>query len=205
MRHRIRGACGDKRTARAIVTNRAREAKKDWAELEAAWPEDEYAVLQQRAIQERLGLAEVLPLHHRARRLAVLEGFARHADPAVHGHDRQGLERLDRLCGAPHKRHYVESRIMRSRSMSVRRKGRNFQLMGWSPELEERGRTTRRNREEAGWHEGRAERNGHVGRPECGLRRACGGALQDFGRAGAPRVSLARQPAPSHRQRELRW
>ncbi len=73
-----------------------REAKKDWRELEAAWPEDEYEVLQQRAIQERLGLAEGLPLHRRARRLAVQHGFSLHADTAVHGHDRQGLERLCR-------------------------------------------------------------------------------------------------------------
>ena len=34
--------------------------------------------------------------HHRARRLAVLQGFSLHADTAVHGHDRQGLERLAR-------------------------------------------------------------------------------------------------------------
>ena len=34
-----------------------KQAKKDWADLDAAWAEDEYEVLQQRAIQERLGLA----------------------------------------------------------------------------------------------------------------------------------------------------
>jgi hypothetical protein len=85
---------GDEDVAR-ILARVLREAKKDWAELEAAWPEDEYEVLQQRAIQERLGLTEV-PLHHRARRLAVQDGFSLHADTAVHGHDRQGLERLCR-------------------------------------------------------------------------------------------------------------
>ena len=86
---------GDEDVAR-ILARVLREAKKDWAELEAAWPEDEYEVLQQRAIQERLSLAEVQPLHHRARRLAVQDGFSLHADTAVHGHDRQGLERLCR-------------------------------------------------------------------------------------------------------------
>jgi len=42
----------------ALLLDRVlREAKKDWADLEAAWPEDEYEELQHRAIQERLGLA----------------------------------------------------------------------------------------------------------------------------------------------------
>lgn len=50
----------------------------------------------QRAIQERLGFVEALAPHHRARRLAVQGGFSLHADTAVHGHDRQGLERLCR-------------------------------------------------------------------------------------------------------------
>ena len=86
---------GDEDVAR-ILARVLRAAKKDWAELEAAWPEDEHEELQQRAIQERLGLAEVLPLHHRAHRLAVQDGFSLHADTAVHGHDRQALERLCR-------------------------------------------------------------------------------------------------------------
>jgi hypothetical protein len=86
---------GDEDVAR-ILTRVLRAAKKDWAELEAAWPEDEYEELQQRAIQERLGLAFGAPLHHRARRLAVQDGFSLHADTAVHGHDRQALERLCR-------------------------------------------------------------------------------------------------------------
>ena len=73
-----------------------RQAKKDWADLDAAWPEDEYEELQQRAIQERLGFLESPAPHSRARRLAVLQGFSLHADTAAHGHDRQGLERLAR-------------------------------------------------------------------------------------------------------------
>lgn len=72
-----------------------RQAKKDWADLDAAWAEDEYEVLQQRAIQERLALTTQLPSPGR-RRLAVAHGFSLHADTAVHGHDRQGLERLAR-------------------------------------------------------------------------------------------------------------
>ena len=73
-----------------------RQAKKDWADLDAAWPEDEYEVLQQRAIQERLGLGDPAPQGRRLRRVAVAHGFSLHADTAVHGHDRQGLERLIR-------------------------------------------------------------------------------------------------------------
>jgi ribosomal protein S27E len=79
-----------------ILARVLREAKKDWAELDAAWPEDEYEALQQQAIQERRGLVEASASRHRARRLAVLHGFSLHADTAVHGNDRQGLERLCR-------------------------------------------------------------------------------------------------------------
>jgi ribosomal protein S27E len=77
-----------------ILARVLREAKKDWAELDAAWPEDEYEAQQQQAIQERRGLVEASASRHRARRLAVLHGFSLHADTAVHGNDRQGLERL---------------------------------------------------------------------------------------------------------------
>jgi hypothetical protein len=62
-----------------------RQAKKDWAALDAGWAEDEYEELQQRAIQERLGLADAPSPRPRARRLAVLQGFSLHADTAVHG------------------------------------------------------------------------------------------------------------------------
>lgn len=85
----------DEEVAR-ILARVLRAAKKDWADLEAAWPEDEYEELQQRAIQERLGFVEAPTRRPRARRVAVLEGFSLHADTAVHGHDRQGLERLCR-------------------------------------------------------------------------------------------------------------
>ena len=80
----------------AVLARVLRQAKKDWAELDAAWAEDEYEELQQRAIQERLGLADAQRPRPRCRRLAVLQGFSLHADTAVHGQDRQGLERLCR-------------------------------------------------------------------------------------------------------------
>ena len=40
-----------------ILARVLRAAKKDWADLDEAWPEDAYEELQQRAIQERLGFA----------------------------------------------------------------------------------------------------------------------------------------------------
>ncbi len=61
---------GDDDVAR-ILARVLRAAKKDWAELETAWPEDEYEVLQQRAIQERLGFVEAPAPHQHPRRLAV--------------------------------------------------------------------------------------------------------------------------------------
>jgi hypothetical protein len=39
-----------------ILARVLRAAKKDWADLEVEWPEDDFEELQQRAIQERLGL-----------------------------------------------------------------------------------------------------------------------------------------------------
>lgn len=86
---------GDEDVAR-ILARVLRAAKKDWAELEATWPEDEYEELQQRAIQERLGFVEAPAPHQPARRLAVRDGFSLHANTAVHGHDRAGLERRAR-------------------------------------------------------------------------------------------------------------
>ena len=86
---------GDDDVAR-ILARVLRAAKKDWASLEAAWPEDAYEALQQRAIQERLGFVEAPALHQPARRLAVRDGFSLHANTGVHGHDRPGLELLAR-------------------------------------------------------------------------------------------------------------
>jgi hypothetical protein len=86
---------GDADVAR-ILSRVLREAQNDWAELDAAWPEDDSEALQQLALQERLGFLEASASRHRARRLAVLQGFSLHADTAVHGNDRQGLERLCR-------------------------------------------------------------------------------------------------------------
>jgi hypothetical protein len=74
-----------------------RQSKKDWADLEAAWPEDDFEVLQKQAIQAHLELpSSPRPGPHRPRRLAVQDGFSLHGDTAVHAHDRQGLERLCR-------------------------------------------------------------------------------------------------------------
>ena len=61
----------DEEVAR-ILARVLRAAKKDWADLEAAWPEDEYEELQQRATQERLGFVEAPTPRPRARRVAVL-------------------------------------------------------------------------------------------------------------------------------------
>ncbi len=36
-----------------------RQARKDWAALDGGWAQDEYEEIQQRAIHERLGLADV--------------------------------------------------------------------------------------------------------------------------------------------------
>ena len=79
-----------------VLHRTLRQARKDWAELDAAWPEDEYEQLQQRAIQERLNLLEPARRGRPTRRVAVEDGFSLHADTAVHGNDREGLERLAR-------------------------------------------------------------------------------------------------------------
>jgi len=86
-----RRSAGDERRVRVGA-----EGPKGRAALEAGWAEDEYEELQQRALQERLGLLDAQRPRPRARRLAVLQGFSLHADTAVHGQDRQGLERLCR-------------------------------------------------------------------------------------------------------------
>ena len=80
---------------RAVLQRVLRLAKKDWADADAAWAEDEYEALQRHALQRPLAL-ELPPSPHRRRRLAVLHGFSLHADTGVHGADRQGLERLCR-------------------------------------------------------------------------------------------------------------
>ncbi len=71
----------------AILARVLLQAKKDFAEAEAAWPEDETG--QQQCLQRPLGLA--LPPLPRRRRVAVAHSFSLHADTAVHGNDRQGL------------------------------------------------------------------------------------------------------------------
>ncbi|MBL8921777.1 MAG: hypothetical protein JNJ54_23165 [Myxococcaceae bacterium] len=78
----------------SILRRVLRGARKDFADADAPWPEDEYEALQRESLQRPLGLA--LPPSPRRRRVAVGLGFSLHANIAVHGHDRQGLERLVR-------------------------------------------------------------------------------------------------------------
>ncbi len=78
----------------AVLARVLRQAKKDFAEEDAAWPEDEYEKGQRESLQRPLGLE--LPPTARRRRVAVAHGFSLHADTAVDGNDRQGLERLAR-------------------------------------------------------------------------------------------------------------
>ena len=86
----------DEADVEAVLQRTLRQAMRDWENLDAAWAEDEYEGLQQRAIQEKLPLSEALVPSSRRRRVAVAQGFSLHADTAVHGNDRQGLERLAR-------------------------------------------------------------------------------------------------------------
>jgi hypothetical protein len=78
----------------AVLARVLRQAKKDFAQLDASWPEDEYQKGQRESLQQPLGLE--LPPKVRRRRMAVAPGFSLHADTWVHGNDRQGLERLAR-------------------------------------------------------------------------------------------------------------
>ncbi len=77
-----------------ILVRVLRGAQKDFEDLEAPWPDDEYEAAQREALQRPLGLE--LPPSPPRRRVAVGAGFSLHADTAVHGNDRQGIERLCR-------------------------------------------------------------------------------------------------------------
>ncbi len=55
-------------------------------------------------------MAEPPQRRHHPRRAAVRDGFSLHADTAVHGHDRQGLERL---CRSGARGAVAESRLRR--------------------------------------------------------------------------------------------
>ena len=79
----------------AVLARVLRQARRDWASLDAVWAEDEYEGLQAQALQRPLGV-ELPASPHRRRRVAVLQGFSLHADTAVHGYDRAGLGRLCR-------------------------------------------------------------------------------------------------------------
>ena len=73
-------------------------ARRDFEAAEAAFgdEEDEYGALQAAAVQRPLALGDGPTRRRPAKRVAVAHGFSLHADTAVHGHDRQGLERLAR-------------------------------------------------------------------------------------------------------------
>jgi ribosomal protein S27E len=74
---------------------------KDFAEVGESWPEDALDALRLEGVQHRLPLGEQPRPKRPGRRVAVVEGFSLHADTWVHGHDRQGLERLCRYGSRP--------------------------------------------------------------------------------------------------------
>ena len=88
------GAPGEAAVA-AVLKRTLLQARKDWANATEAFAEDEFEVLQEQAIQEKLPL-EMPATRHRKNRVAVAEGFSLHADTLVHANDREGLERLCR-------------------------------------------------------------------------------------------------------------
>jgi hypothetical protein len=98
----------DDSAVESILRRVLRGARKDFADAEAPWPQDEYEASQREALQAPLGLA--LPPSPRRRRVAVGMGFSLHADTAVHGNDRQGLERL---CRYGSRGPVAESRLRR--------------------------------------------------------------------------------------------
>ena len=80
----------------AVLQRVLRKAAKHWPEDVTLWAEDEYQAMQHEAVQANLGLPDGAPVPRRRRLVAVAHGFSLHADTAVHGHDRQGIERLAR-------------------------------------------------------------------------------------------------------------
>jgi hypothetical protein len=71
---------------------RAATRQKYWAAEDIKWDEDESDEMQQVAIQP-LQLGQFPKLRCR-KRVVVIDGFSLHADTAVQGNDRQGIERL---------------------------------------------------------------------------------------------------------------
>ena len=65
----------DDAEAGLVLARVLKQSRKDWEALGAAWPQDEYEELQQRAVQERLALGEA-PRRHRRSRVAVSDGFS---------------------------------------------------------------------------------------------------------------------------------
>jgi len=92
---------------------------------------DEYEAAQREALQRPLGLE--LPPSPPRRRVAVGAGFSLHADTAVHGNDRQGLERL---CRYGARGPVSESRLRRledGRYQYTPKKGVTFTLTAKGP------------------------------------------------------------------------
>ncbi len=87
-----------------VLHRTLQQARRDWGDLDAAWPEDDSEALQQSVAQEKVSLGDA-PSPARRRRVAVEAGFSLHADTAVHGNDRQGHERLARYGRALRVRH----------------------------------------------------------------------------------------------------
>lgn len=79
----------------AVLLRTLRQVRKDWADWQEMWAEDEYEALQQRVIQEAFAF-DAPVRRKKQKRVAVAEGFSLHADTAGHANDRQGLERLCR-------------------------------------------------------------------------------------------------------------
>ena len=93
----------------AVLHRVLRQLRATFAGLEPLWPEEAEEVLWAEGAQHRLPLGvEAGP--KKARRLARALGFSLHADTAVHGFDRVGLQRL---CGYGARGPITEERLTR--------------------------------------------------------------------------------------------
>lgn len=75
----------------AVLRRTVRRSAPAFEDVDDAWPEDGWEVLQHQAAQLSLGLAPASCGTRRGRRVAAGMGFSLHADTHVHPHDRQGL------------------------------------------------------------------------------------------------------------------
>jgi hypothetical protein len=80
----------------SVLHRTLRQVAADWEGLEATFADSDFEQAQQESLQRPLALADARLPRALHRRVAVANGFSLHADTAVHGHDRQGLERLCR-------------------------------------------------------------------------------------------------------------